>query len=69
MIVYYKNFYEILKSHQYLKSKNDDYQKFIFNEFRQNIKYLTWTKAQQVQYTSFIKLKQKIEFLKQDKID
>lgn len=45
-------------------SKADEYQKFLFNEFRENVKYLTLTNAGREQYIAYIRIKQKIEKLK-----
>lgn len=57
----YGNLYNsIIKEHNYLPNQKqpDEYQKFIFNEFRINVMYLMWTKAKQIEFTSNIKLKQ-----------
>jgi len=39
-------------------------QKFIFGEFKDNINYLTWSKAKQSEYIAYMRLKQTLDVLK-----
>ncbi len=63
---YKKLYYELIRDYEYCpnNTKANDYQKFLFNEFKQNIRFLTLTQAAKEQDIAYMRIKQKLEELK-----
>ena len=63
---YYDLYKILIEKHIYKPNglEANEYQKFIFDEFRKSIEYLTWTTSKQYEYVAYVRLKQKIEKLK-----
>lgn len=61
----YKQLFEVIKNEEYAPTTSvvSEHSKFMFDEFKKSIEYLTWSKAQQLERTSYIRLKQRIEEL------
>ncbi len=60
----YKELYDgLIRDYQYLPSgkQASTYQTFLFNEFKENIKFLTLTQAGKEQYIAYMRIKQKLE--------
>ncbi len=62
----YTQLYDVIKHHEYKPNGIDcnEYQKFLFNEFKENVKFLTLTSAEKEQFIAYLRIKQKIESLR-----
>lgn len=65
----YKELYEVIKNEKYNPPTPSvtERSQFLFEEFKKSIEYLTWSKAQQLERTSYIRLNQRIQELKESK--